>query len=397
MTLSLLPLISVAIAATQPAVVRVGSVELDAQELAARAADLRAASPRISPEQILDGIVGDLVLAEQARRTKLDAKPAVRAAIESQKARALASYLTDTTLANGVSVTDAEILRLYHQGNDTARLTLVVVADAGQAAEVRKRLDQGGEWTLEASRSLDPASARRRGDTGPMSRMQMDEALAAAVFAAPVGGTVGPVKLKVGFAIARVDERTSANEADLPRYRDQIVAYARRTAVARARAHLLERRRKEAAVTIDDPFVASLKLPIDERSGELDRPVATIGKSKILLRDVLPALRAAQLGGHGATLVITRAVHSVVDEFLLAQEAERVGLDKTAAGVAELARAEVRALSRAQGEAIISRLPRKATREQQMAALGRRVAELRKELGAWVDQKKALEAVSGRN
>lgn len=397
MTPLLLSVLTLALSAASPAVVRVGDASVDASELGARAAALRASPRRLTPEQILDAIVGDLVLAQDARRTGLSASPAVRLAVETEKARALAAHLVETTLAAGVTVSEQEVLRLYHLGNDTVRLSLVVLATEDEASRARKRLEQGGEWALEASRSLDPTSASKRGDTGMVSRMQIDEALASAVFAAPVGALVGPVKLANGFAVARVVERSIANEKELPTYRPQIVAYARRTGAAKAREHMLEMRRKAAAVSVDDAYVGSLTLPLNEQALDLDRKVATLGKRTIVLRDVIPVIRSAPATGHGAKMVITRAVHAFVDDLLLAEEASRSGIDRTPAGAAALARAEVRALARAKGDEVLARQPKGATPQQRGAALTKRIAELRKELGAWVDTQKALAAVSGRN
>lgn len=397
MILLLLATLTVATPAAGPAVVRVDDVALDAPELAARATSLRAAAPRLKGQQLLDAVIGDLVLAQEARRLGLQSTPAVLAAVETEKARAIASLFAETILPAGVKVTQEEIVRLYHMGNDTVRLSLVVLATEQEAAQARRRLEQGGEWALEASRSLDPSSASKRGDTGVMSRMQVDDALATAVFAAKPGTLVGPVQLANGWAVARVDERSLADERELPKFRPQIEAYARRTAAGKAKAHLLGQRRNSASVTVDDAFIKTLKLPIVASPADLDRTVATVGTRALKLRDVLPAIRSTPAMSHGSTMIVTRAVHVFVDDLLLAEEGFRAGVDRSPAGAAAVARAEVRALARALGEDFLARQPSGATDEKKIAALNAYVSGLRKAHKTWVDPKAALAAVSRPN
>ena len=375
-----------------PVVIRVDTVEVKASTIRAQAAELRATGKPFSPDQLVEGFVTESLLVAEARKLGLHRDPDVEAMVAYTRQKLLAGKFVEEELGKSVRVPEEEIRRLYHLGNDNIRLGLVVVATPEEAAAVRKRLEAGGELALEAAHSLDPATASRRGDTGRRSRLQIDTALADAAFAAPVGSLVGPVKYGPGWAVARVEERVLAPDAELPKVRSQIVASARKRAIASARTHLVEMLRGAKKATVDEALLK--RLLADNGAGKSDQVVASVGERRIRLREVLPAIRSVANVGHGGTAAGVAAAQQFVDELLLAAEASKRGLDTTPEAVTSLDAVARNVVSRFMAEKASSAAGADATQAKRARAFEDRVKKLRKAFKIQVDRMAALQAAS---
>ncbi|RMD47627.1 MAG: peptidylprolyl isomerase [Alphaproteobacteria bacterium] len=108
----------------------------------------------------------------------------------------------------------------YHQP-ERRLVERVVFPDEAAAREARKRLD-AGEASFEqilAERGLKPEDA----DLGEVTREELSEEAAKAVFAAREPGTVvGPVRSRLGWALFRVNGALDAVEVPLEQVRDKI-------------------------------------------------------------------------------------------------------------------------------------------------------------------------------
>lgn len=390
-------LAGVALLATPEAVViTADGVALTAGELGLRARELRATGSRVTPEMIVDGMATEVALVAEARRSGLAKAPSTLARVSLDRARALAAAFTESLVPASSPVPDAEIARIFHDGEDTARLSVVVVETEAEARAVKARLQGGASFADEARRSLDPRSAASGGDTGTKPRAQVDPALAGLVFRARPGDLVGPVQLNGGgWAVARVVEVAVADEAGIPRARERIAAFARRQATAQARAHALEMYRRAATIKIDEAFLRSLGGRIEPTPGEAATVVATVGDQQIRYRDLLPALRGLAGVGHGKVTLKRQVVESVVDDLLLAEEGRKRGLEKDPAVRAALSLAELRAVAQEMALSLLAS-ERASSPDRLNALLEKRSAAIRKKANVRIDRPAALEAAGGR-
>lgn len=381
-------------AAIEP-VVTVGPFGLPAAAVSLRAEQLRSRGARLTPDQLLEGMIDELTLAAEARRTGVEGTPPARALVEAEQARALAS-LVERELARAVVPAEESIRALFHQSSDTVSLQLLVLPSREDAAQALARLAAGGEFALEAARSLDPASSRNRGETGPLSRIQMDPRLAEVAFREEPGRLFGPLELTKGWGVARVLERRIGTEADFQARRPSLLPMATAQAVRGAKEHLLGKLREKHGATVDEPFLESLGQRVEVAPAELDRPFATVDGVRLPYRELLRPLRSlagGRAGGHMLGAPVKRRIAwDLVDERLLAAEARARGLDASAEARAALALAEVHALSVAMAE----RLRDEIGGADAGAALRKRVAALRKQHPAKLDRKAALAAAGAR-
>jgi hypothetical protein len=197
-----------------------------------------------------------------------------------------------------------------------------------EAREALERIRQGADMAAEARRSVDPGLAARAGDTGLVSRAALDPALAGSVFGAAVGSIVGPVELRLGWAVARVVEQKVGDESGFAARRDSIAEFARAQLQSEMRSHLATNLRSRAAVTIDEGFLREVGKTGSPTEKDLDHPIAIANGKPIPYRAIRGAVeRVAR--GHGAGAARIAFARAEVDRRLLEEEAMTKGLDRS--------------------------------------------------------------------
>ncbi|WP_114228318.1 MULTISPECIES: peptidylprolyl isomerase [Sphingomonas] len=150
------------------------------------------------------------------------ARNRARYVIPEQRVLRLA-LITPETVA-GVQPTDAEVAAYYQQnaatyaGGESRVLSRASIPDQNQANQVAARAKAGGNFAAAAQ----PAGFSAADvSLGPQSRAELaalaGEQVAAAVFAAPAGAVVGPIKSSTGFdviKVERVDRKAGKTLAD---------------------------------------------------------------------------------------------------------------------------------------------------------------------------------------
>jgi len=390
---NLLPLLlAPLLAAGAEPLIRVDGISVSGEAISARAAALRAAGKSFTAERLVDALLEEAILVAEARRKGLDRDPDVRDALELESARVLAEAFAQGPLAASVKPTEAELQALLHQGTDTVRLEMVAVATEAEALQVKARLEAGGEFALEAIRSLDTKSGRNKGLTGPHTRMELAPAMAKQAFEAPIGKLFGPVPLNAGFAVARVVERRIADAETMKARRPALEQFARQQGLAAARKHYVEMVRAKEKAIVDVAFIESLGKRTDATPEEREHEFAKVGGESLRYRILLPRVRAVG-GGHlqGPTVKLKLA-WTVVDDRLLAKAARGAGLASAPQVAAALTATENQILASNMANRIVLSLPSKASPAERNDALRKRVEALRRELSIQLDRKAAIAA-----
>jgi peptidyl-prolyl cis-trans isomerase C len=291
---ALLSLATAATAAAAEVLARVDGTEITRADLDERLRVLAAARRPAAPDRALSDLVDEALLAAEARRRGLQSDPALVEDLAREKRRLVVdAYLASA--AESSRPTEAQLREMYHASGDQLRLTLVKVTTEAEAKELAAQVRRGGALVADPRSTPDAALAARGGDTGRVSRASLDPALADAAFRARVGDVVGPVQLKLGWAVARVVEREIADEAGFPDRRAALEEMARASAAAQVRAHLLEQLRRASGVQVDEAFLATLGDRTDVTREELDHVIATVHGEKLSYRAIHPDV--AQLFG----------------------------------------------------------------------------------------------------
>lgn len=374
-----------------PTVLRVDDIALTATDVTTRAADFlrtNTGSP-IQPGQFVDALVDELLLAADARRSGLATKPEARAAVEGARAKLLARIYWEREIIGKAKPTEEQVRALFHESTDTVRLRLVVLATREEAAAALARLTAGGEFALEATRSLH-RSAAKGGDTGAVLRKELDPALAKVAFVAPKGKLFGPVELNPGFAVAEVVERTIADEKGIQAQRPMLESWARQQYAGQAKGHFLSMSRKQKGVVLDQKFLESLGKATSTTEAQAEHVIATVAGRPVRYRELLPEIQSwSNSGGHMfGPAVRIRVAETHLDNLLLAAAAAAAGLPGRPDVAAALRVTELSTLARAQA----TQLTASASASKRGKAVVDRLAALRKQLPITLDRPAAIAA-----
>lgn len=181
------------------------------------------------------------MMAEEARKRKIDQTPAAKVQISLQMDQMLAQMLFRDLQAT--AKVDATAVQKYYDEHKSeyeevkARHILVRFKDSrvplregqkelsdaeamAKAQELKKKLDAGADFAeLAKAESDDTGTGAQGGDLGKFGRGQMVPEFDTAVFAQPVGKIGDPVRSAFGYHLIKVEERTSKSIDEM---KDQI-------------------------------------------------------------------------------------------------------------------------------------------------------------------------------
>ncbi|TDL35395.1 foldase [Jeotgalibacillus sp. S-D1] len=131
--------------------------------------------------------------------------------------------LQENALVADIEVTDEEIEKKYDQMKKEVNARHILVEDEETALEVKKLLEEGGDFTeLAKEYSTEPAAQESGGELGFFGPGQMDPAFEEAAFNLEPNVISDPVQSSFGFHIIEVTETKEVEVADLEEMRDDI-------------------------------------------------------------------------------------------------------------------------------------------------------------------------------
>jgi hypothetical protein len=168
--------------------------------------------------------------------------------------RAALARLVDR-VAGSVTVPESEIRDYYLRNPDlyrrpeVRRVRHILLADAGAARDVARRLE-AGEAMEDVARavSTDAGSRKEGGYLGDVRRGELAGPLEDSLFSAEVGAIVGPCETEHGWHVARVEAVIAETTAPYHEVRGAIEAELLAVARARAFDEWLEERRRALAI-----------------------------------------------------------------------------------------------------------------------------------------------------
>jgi len=259
--------------AADPVVITAGSLKVTKSEYEAF---INALPPQIQAEakgpnkrKLAEQYAELRMMAEEARKRKIDQKPEIKVQMMLQQDQMLAQRLF-ADLQASAKVDDASVQKYYDEHKSEyevvkARHILVrfqgsrVPVREGQkemteaeslakAQELKKKLDGGADFAAVAKTdSDDTGTGAQGGDLGEFGRGQMVPEFDTAVFAQPVGKVGDPVKSAFGYHLIKVEERKSKTVAEM---KDQIEK-ALRPELAKQEVESIK---KANAIGVDDGY-----------------------------------------------------------------------------------------------------------------------------------------------
>lgn len=181
------------------------------------------------------------LMAEEARKRKIDQTPAAKIQISLQQDQMLAQMLF-RDLQTSVKMDDAAVQKYYDEHKNEyeevkARHILVRFKDSrvplregqkelsdaeamAKAQELKKQLDGGGDFAaLAKTESDDTGTGAQGGDLGQFARGSMVPEFDTAAFSQTIGKVGDPVRSAFGYHVIKVEERKNKALAEM---KDQI-------------------------------------------------------------------------------------------------------------------------------------------------------------------------------
>ena len=131
------------------------------------------------------------------------------------------NYLvTKKLLEPRIAITDDEMKEYFEENKDSyaqaeqVQASHILVEDEATAKEVRKKLDEGKDFSeLAAEYSTDASNSETGGELGYFARGEMVSEFEDAAFALEVGTISDPVKTEHGYHIIKVTDKKQAKDA----------------------------------------------------------------------------------------------------------------------------------------------------------------------------------------
>lgn len=180
--------------------------------------------------QVLDELVDQRLLAQEAVRRGLDMSPDARRRLEAARERILGNILVENLVAS--EVTDTAIDAMYaeqvrlQQLDDEVRLRHILLESEEEAQEVFGLLERGSDFTeLAFERSDDVRTRLDGGSFGWVAPNEMIPPFPEEIGDTETGAIGGPFESEQGWHVIKIDERRTRPPKTKDEMRPEIITF----------------------------------------------------------------------------------------------------------------------------------------------------------------------------
>jgi peptidyl-prolyl cis-trans isomerase C len=188
-------------------------------------------------QQFLESWLAQEILYRQALQDKLSDKPEVQRVVHDLTRQALSQQLMNEQLASKIHLTDSDLQTYYAANKDKyieperAKISHILIKDEGQANDLLKRFEDGGDFAAMAKESSQDEATK--GNGGHIAEDVLKGAhvpgigdaneINAAIFAAKAPGLVDKVfKTDKGWEIVKVEEKQAQRQKSFEEVQQQV-------------------------------------------------------------------------------------------------------------------------------------------------------------------------------
>ncbi len=235
-----------------------------------------------SPEgkqELLDILISREVLSQEGKRLGIDKKKEVKERIDDLTKEVLISEVVNQIASD--KLTDAEMKKYYNKNKadfKEVHASHILVKTEDEAKEIKKKLDQGGDFAaLAKEKSTDPGSAPRGGDLGFFTKDRMVKPFADAAFSMKVNEISKPVQSPFGFHIIKVLEIKEAKNFEeltppqLQNLRGTMINFEIDQLKEKAKVKINKDRLQKIS-TVSDPSMGGAEPPMEHMEHSMSAP-----------------------------------------------------------------------------------------------------------------------------
>lgn len=243
-------------------IVRVGGWTLTRAEFTERLEALKEAVPDYDIEDkesrrlVLEELVRQQLLVEDAKKTGMSDSPEIREAVEEFR-RTLIVREAARSKTENITVTDKEAQEFYEQNRNLMvdqlqlRAGEIVVAEKSRADAILIELLQGADFAKIARESSIAASAANGGDLGFITEVPFAE-MGNALMALDAGEVSGVFRGPQGFYIVKVIEKSGGAPIPFAEIKDEIIQNQMMVKQQQAILEYIDQLRKTIPVEINE-------------------------------------------------------------------------------------------------------------------------------------------------
>lgn len=230
------------------------------------------------PKRLLQEMITEAVLLQEARRRGLERDREVRGMFKEAKRQVLLGRLLEVVRESAtVEVTPEEVSQFYQENEkrfvepETFRASHILVTDEALARKALERVKNGESFSKVAGElSLDP-SKNRGGDIGFFTKGQLFPEFEAACEELKPGDLSPVVKTSVGYHLILLTERKASRQILLEEARDQIRSKIAAAKKQQSLENSVQGIRQKAQIQIRPPF-ALPALATDQPASQAQSP-----------------------------------------------------------------------------------------------------------------------------
>ena len=198
-------------------------------------------------KRLLDSYVNTLLIAQEARKEKMDEKPQIRRGMKTYYDDLMTQEFLKKHVVPFVQVTDQEIeAKLKGAPNLVPREVLllreIVVPSEREAQEIYEELKQGKDFSEMAKAKSISATKKQGGVIPQVTRGQLAPAFEEIAFSLNVGELSKPFKTDAGYCILFLAEKKVRTPEEIKRYTDIIKGKLKQILTTRKSADLVAKK-----------------------------------------------------------------------------------------------------------------------------------------------------------
>ncbi len=211
-------------------VAEVNGKKITAEEFSERYDKYRAQTSErdniVLRKKVLNNMVNEILIFDDVHTSGFDRDSTYEEKYKDIRDQALLDGYAKLLTVDTMSVSEGELYREFKAYNTKASARFVYAKTEDDALKLRHQLQQGIPFaTLAKKVFTDPGLAKSGGYLGFFGYGEMEPTLQDAAFSLPIGVLSDPIKLRMGYAIVRVEKRTEiplASSADYAKVKPKL-------------------------------------------------------------------------------------------------------------------------------------------------------------------------------
>jgi foldase protein PrsA len=225
-------------------------------------------------KKVLDNMINESLIFDDLHRSGMDADSASVARMTQVRNEALVMGYARKISLDTMTIGEGELRQEFSRFKTKVKARYLYGKSEAEAWRLKEEIEHGATFdSLARGVFEDPGLANNGGDLGIFGWGEMEPGLEEAAYSLTIGQVSEPVKLKIGYAIVRVDDRIEqpiTSEYDYSQAREKLAQAVRRRKVLNLLTEATASIGKELSPTFDDRAVDALldrwqSLPADGR------------------------------------------------------------------------------------------------------------------------------------